>query len=32
MINMTEKPLATLPQDVTRPSREALEECMEALR
>ena len=32
MINMTELPLATLPQETTRPSREALEECMEALR
>src|SRR5579864_919032 len=32
MINMTELPLATLPQEATRPSREALEECMEALR
>jgi len=32
MINMTDRPLATLPESVTRPSREALEECMEALR
>ena len=32
MINMTDLPLATLPQETTRPSREALEECMEALR
>ena len=32
MIDMTDQPLATLPQEVTRPSREALEECMEALR
>ena len=32
MINMTDQPLGTLPQSVTRPSREALEECMEALR
>jgi 2-oxoglutarate ferredoxin oxidoreductase subunit beta len=32
MINMTERPLATLPESVTRPSREALEECMEELR
>ena len=32
MINMTDRPLATLPQDVTRPSREVLEECMEELR
>src|SRR5690349_20914672 len=28
MINMTDRPLATLPQDVTRPSREVLEQCM----
>ena len=32
MINMTDQPLATLPESVTRPSREALEECMEELR
>jgi 2-oxoglutarate ferredoxin oxidoreductase subunit beta len=32
MINMTDLPLATLPQEVTRPSRKALEECMEELR
>ena len=32
MINMTDEPLATLPESVTRPSRQALEECMEALR
>jgi 2-oxoglutarate ferredoxin oxidoreductase subunit beta len=32
MINMTDVPLATLPESVTRPSREVLEECMEALR
>jgi len=32
MINMTDEPLATLPESVTRPSREVLEECMEALR
>ena len=32
MINMTDRPLASLPQEITRPSREALEECMEELR
>jgi len=32
MINMTDEPLATLPESVTRPSRQALEECMEELR
>jgi 2-oxoglutarate/2-oxoacid ferredoxin oxidoreductase subunit beta len=32
MINMTGEPLATLPESVTRPSREALEACMEELR
>jgi 2-oxoglutarate ferredoxin oxidoreductase subunit beta len=32
MINMTDQPLATLPETLTRPSREALDECMEALR
>jgi 2-oxoglutarate ferredoxin oxidoreductase subunit beta len=32
MINMTDQPLATLPESVTRPSREVLDECMEALR
>ena len=32
MINMTDQPLATLPESVTRPSRKVLEECMEALR
>ena len=32
MINMTDRPLATLPESVTRPSREVLEECMEELR
>jgi 2-oxoglutarate ferredoxin oxidoreductase subunit beta len=32
MINMTDEPLATLPESVTRPSREALEACMEELR
>ncbi len=32
MLNMTDQPLATLPEDVTRPSRAVLEECMEELR
>jgi 2-oxoglutarate/2-oxoacid ferredoxin oxidoreductase subunit beta len=32
MINMTEQPLASLPESVTRPSRKVLEACMEELR
>jgi 2-oxoglutarate ferredoxin oxidoreductase subunit beta len=32
LLNITEEPLATLPQSVTRPSREVLEQCMEELR
>jgi len=32
MLNVTDQPLATLPESVTRPSREALELCMEELR
>ena len=32
MIYMTDRPLATLPESVTRPSRQVLEECMEELR
>ena len=32
MLNMTDRPLATLPESVTRPSREVLEQCMEELR
>ncbi len=32
MLNMTDQPLATLPQSVTRPGREVLEQCMEELR
>jgi len=32
MLNMTDEPLATLPESVTRPSRKVLEECMEELR
>src|SRR3981189_3740514 len=32
MLNLTDQPLATLPESITRPSREALERCMEELR
>jgi 2-oxoglutarate ferredoxin oxidoreductase subunit beta len=32
MLNMTDEPLATLPERVTRPPRKVLEECMEELR
>ncbi len=32
MLNMTDDPLATLPEELVRPSREVLEECMEELR
>jgi 2-oxoglutarate/2-oxoacid ferredoxin oxidoreductase subunit beta len=32
MLNMTEQPLASLPESVTRPGREVLEHCMEELR
>ena len=32
VLNIIEEPLATLPQSVTRPSREVLEQCMEELR
>jgi len=32
MLNMIDEPLASLPESVTRPSREVLEECMEELR
>ena len=32
MLNMSDQPLATLPESVTRPSREVLEQCMEELR
>ena len=32
LLNMTEQPLATLPEAVTRPSRAVLEQCMEELR
>ena len=32
ILDMTDEPLATLPESVTRPSRQVLEECMEELR
>jgi 2-oxoglutarate ferredoxin oxidoreductase subunit beta len=32
MLNLTEQPLATLPESVTRPGREVLEAAMEELR
>jgi 2-oxoglutarate ferredoxin oxidoreductase subunit beta len=32
VLNMTDQPLATLPESAVRPSREALEQCMEELR
>jgi 2-oxoglutarate ferredoxin oxidoreductase subunit beta len=32
MLNMTDEPLGTLPESITRPSRKVLEECMEELR
>jgi 2-oxoglutarate ferredoxin oxidoreductase subunit beta len=32
MLNMTDEPLATLPESVTRPGKEALESAMEELR
>jgi 2-oxoglutarate ferredoxin oxidoreductase subunit beta len=32
MLNLVDEPLATLPESVTRPSREVLNECMEELR
>ncbi len=32
LLNMTEQPLATLPESITRPGREVLEQCMEELR
>jgi 2-oxoglutarate/2-oxoacid ferredoxin oxidoreductase subunit beta len=32
VLNMTNEPLASLPESVTRPSRKVLEECMEELR
>src|SRR5262250_540283 len=32
LLNMTDEPLATLPESATRPGREVLEQCMEELR
>src|SRR6201993_160761 len=32
MLNLTDQPLATLPESAVRPSREVLEKCMEELR
>ncbi len=32
LLNVTEQPLATLPESITKPSREVLEQCMEELR
>jgi 2-oxoglutarate ferredoxin oxidoreductase subunit beta len=32
MLNMTDQPLATLPESVVRPGREVLEQVMEELR
>ena len=32
MLNLTDQPLATLPESVTRPGREVLEAAMEELR
>ncbi len=32
LLNVTDQPLATLPESVTRPSREVLEQCMDELR
>ena len=32
LLNMTDQPLATLPESLTRPSRQVLEQCMEELR
>jgi 2-oxoglutarate ferredoxin oxidoreductase subunit beta len=32
LLNMTEQPLATLPESMVRPSRAVLEQCMEELR
>jgi 2-oxoglutarate ferredoxin oxidoreductase subunit beta len=31
MLNVTDEPLATLPESLTRPSREVLAKCMEEL-
>ena len=32
MLNLTDRPLATLPESVVRPGREVLEQCMDELR
>ena len=32
LLNMTDQPLATLPESLLRPSRRVLEQCMEELR
>jgi 2-oxoglutarate ferredoxin oxidoreductase subunit beta len=32
MLNVTDQPLATLPEAMTRPGREALAKCMDELR
>jgi 2-oxoglutarate ferredoxin oxidoreductase subunit beta len=32
MLNVTDQPLATLPESRVRPGREVLEKCMEELR
>jgi 2-oxoglutarate ferredoxin oxidoreductase subunit beta len=32
MLNLTDQPLATLPESLTRPSREVLAKCMEELQ
>jgi len=32
LLNVTDQPLATLPESATRPSREALQQCMDELR
>jgi 2-oxoglutarate ferredoxin oxidoreductase subunit beta len=32
LLNMTEQPLASLPESIVRPGRAALEQCMEELR
>jgi 2-oxoglutarate ferredoxin oxidoreductase subunit beta len=32
LLNITDQPLATLPESVTRPSREVLAKCMDELK
>jgi hypothetical protein len=32
MLNVTDEPLATLPESVTRPGREVLAKCMDELQ